>query len=173
MSRKIRPIRIEGNIAYVPLTQGYEATIDVEDVQLVEKYTWHVRDGRGPKYAVTSITKDGIRVNIRMHRLIFNSPDHLEVDHIDGNGLNNRKRGPGGNLRLATPSENRCNRGRQANNTSGYKGVSWDKSRQLWTAHIRVNNEQKNLGRYKTPEDAYEAYKSAAKVWHGNFGRIA
>lgn len=87
------------------------------------------------------------------------------IDHINGIKNDNRL----SNLREATTSENGMNRGMQANNTSGYKGVSWCKYKRKWVATIRVNRVGKILGRFASPEDAYEAYCKAVKSFHGEF----
>lgn len=91
-----------------------------------------------------------------------------QVDHVNGNTLDNRA----ANLRLATPSQNACNHGPQSRNGSGYKGVSWDRSRGKWIAVIAVNKKQKNLGRFATKEAAAHAYNLAAAERHGEFARI-
>lgn len=84
------------------------------------------------------------------------------IDHIDGDSLNNRIE----NLRAVTMSQNLQNTKRRRTNTSGYKGVSWSKQRNCWIAQITVNRKCKNLGGYKTKEEAYEAYQKAAFTLH-------
>jgi hypothetical protein len=93
-------------------------------------------------------------------------PQH-EIDHIDGDRLNNRI----SNLREATSSENKRNTRKRSNNTSGFKGVSFDKSKKLWTAQIATNRKYIHIGRFKTPEAAYEAYCAAAERLHGDFAQ--
>lgn len=91
-------------------------------------------------------------------------PDAL-IDHIDGNRSNNRI----GNLRKATHSQNGANAKRHSRNRSGYKGVSFDKSKNRWQASITVQNKQIHLGRFKTKDEARAAYMTAAKFHHGEF----
>ena len=91
-----------------------------------------------------------------------------DIDHIDGDGLNNRLE----NLRQATRSENCWNRGAQSTNTSGYKGVCWHKNRNKWVASITADGRQKHLGYFKTPELAYAAYCDAAVILHGDFANF-
>lgn len=91
-----------------------------------------------------------------------------EMDHRDGNKLNNRW----DNLRLANSSQNQCNRRKSKSNTSGFKGVYWNKRHRKWRAKIGVFGKQKYLGFFKTPEAAFEAYKSAALELHGEFARF-
>lgn len=90
---------------------------------------------------------------------------HVEVDHINTVRSDNRIH----NLRLATRSENGMNTNRRLDNTSGYKGVSWDKSRGLWQVGIRVDGLRKHLGRYPCKEQAREVYMSAALEMFGEF----
>lgn len=84
------------------------------------------------------------------------------LDHKDRNRTNNRI----DNLRPVNGSQNQQNRVAQRNSTSGLKGVCWDKSRQKWSAHIRVDDKQKTIGRYDTREAAYAAYVRVASQVH-------
>lgn len=92
----------------------------------------------------------------------------MDIDHINGNKSDNRI----GNLRLATFSENSWNAGKRSDNTSGYKGVSFDKSRGLWAAYINAYGKRKYLGRFRLIEDAYMAYEKASIDIHGDFSSI-
>jgi len=169
MPKKIRPIRIEGNIAYVPLTQGYEAIIDVTDVDIVSGVNWYVRRDGGQVYAGCNIPKNesGKRGHISMHRLIMGNPQQMEVDHRDANGINNRR----GNLRVASKSQNQANRKTSKLNISGFKGVSPYKRDGTWHARISKDGKRFCLGYYKTPEEAHLAYINASREMHGSFGR--
>lgn len=116
-----------------------------------------------------------VRINYRLyyvHRLIWIMhfgpiPDGMMVDHEDGNGFNNQI----SNLRLANKSQNGCNRGRSKANTSGYKGVMFYKAYKKWTAQIEFNGKRKSLGYFETPEEAFVAYQTAAKIYHGQFAK--
>lgn len=90
-----------------------------------------------------------------------------QIDHINGIKTDNRIC----NLREATACENMRNAGQKARNTSGYKGVTWDKSKSKWQAAIRYEGKSKFLGRFDDPEAAYAAYCSAAHKYHGEFAR--
>lgn len=162
----MRKIRIEGDVAFVPLTQGYEAIIDAADAPLIGKWNWSVlvAHGRSP-YAFHTSPRP-FRKSVYLHRVIMGEPS-LEVDHIDGDGLNNRRK----NLREATSSQNKHNTGLRKNNSSGYKGVTWDKKNSKWQAQITLCRKVKKLGRFATPEEAYEAYCKASAELHGEFGR--
>lgn len=166
--KQIRPIRVEGNVAYVPLTKGYEAVIDAEDVPLVEGWCWRASIEDGIVYAKRTHNVNGKRINVRMHRLLMGSPQGLEIDHRDGNGLNNRR----SNLRVATSSQNKQNQGIRADNTSGFKGVTWVKRDRKWQARIEVGGKRRFLGLFKTPEAAHAAYVAANAELHGSFGRV-
>ena len=90
--------------------------------------------------------------NIYLHRWLMDTPEGMEPDHIDYNGLNNTRI----NLRNVTKSVNRLNRRMQRNNTSGFRGVIWDTSRQSFVARVKVNRKTKYLGRFTTKEAAHE-----------------
>lgn len=89
------------------------------------------------------------------------------LDHINGERADNRI----SNLRLASHSQNLSNRGRQKNNKSGFKGVSYIKADNLWDARISFGRKQYCLGHYRTPEEAHAAYVAAAVRLHGEFAR--
>lgn len=90
-----------------------------------------------------------------------------EIDHIDGDGLNNSWR----NLRDVTHSQNMMNAAVRSDSTSGFKGVSYDKQRERWYAYINVEGKRKMLGRHKTKQEAIAARKSAQDALFGEFAR--
>lgn len=148
----------------VPISNGGVAIIDAEDFEKVSAHHWHLDDAG---YARTNIWEGGKKSAApRMHRIILPGIEtSLHIDHINGNRLDNRKE----NLRVATCSQNVMNRGKQANNTRGYKGVIYDKSRGKWRAEITANKKSHYLGRFDTAEEAALAYNEAAKELHGEF----
>lgn len=104
------------------------------------------------------------------HRIVYAlkhgvDPGSMLIDHVDGDGLNNKPR----NLRLATQSENLRNCGAQCNNTSGHKGVSWHRNTRKWCAQITLNGRRTHLGYFSTAEEAAAAYATAAHQLHGVF----
>ena len=112
-----------------------------------------------------------------MHREITNAPKGMQVDHINGNTLDNRKE----NLRVCTRSQNMMNRGKQNNNKSGYKGVSYMKKKdpnyeypKPWRAQIKCPTNQKviHLGCYKYPEQAARAYDKKAIELFGEYAQL-
>jgi len=139
----------------IRLTKGYKAIVDDEDFSRLARFKWQVHiTGHGNIYAT--------RHNVAMHRIIMNAPRGKLVDHINGNGLDNRR----ANLRICTNAENMRNRHAQRNSTSGYRGVTWDKERKLWTAAIVINNRHITIGRFPDKESAARAYdKKAKEVW--------
>jgi hypothetical protein len=91
-----------------------------------------------------------------------------QIDHINGDPLDNRW----SNLREATQSQNNWNTRLSRNNTSGYKGVSWHKGERKWDATIMAYGKSHFLGRFKTKEEARDAYIDASKKLHGEFSRF-
>jgi len=164
---KKRPIRIDGDIAYVPLTQGCTAIIDAEDAALIGQYNWYVQLAPQTVYAVRNHPEDGRQKQVRMHREIVKTPDGLKADHIDGNGLNNRK----SNLRNCTQEQNSRNQRPQTGGTSAYKGVFWHKASVKWQAQIGYKYLRKHLGYFDSEQEAHAAYCRASAEIHKEFGR--
>lgn len=92
-----------------------------------------------------------------------------EVDHVNGIATDNRI----ANLRLATRSENQCNRSAHKNNKSGYKGVNWNSGVGKWAARCAVNGKRKHIGYFDDVVDAASAYNRVAAEMHGSFYRGA
>jgi hypothetical protein len=154
----------------ISLSQNKVALVDDEDYDFLSQWKWQVTEGKtGKFYAVRMqcIPKSEIRKRIFMHRLIMKAPDNIDVDHKKGNGLNNQKE----NLRLATKSQNAANRKKPKNNTSGFKGVSWDRARNKWLACIRFNYKNIHLGRFIDRIDAVKSYDKKAKELFGEFAQ--
>jgi len=91
----------------------------------------------------------------------------MEVDHVDGDRANNKIE----NLRLATVPQNRMNRRKSKANTSGRKGVSWNKASKKWVAYIKAHGKRKHLGFFECLEEAHAAYRKAADEMHKEFAR--
>jgi hypothetical protein len=170
-----RPIDVVGDTAFVPLTKGYKAIIDADDVELVGRHNWYAvidfrRDGSVRNiYAMTNIAAGrGKQKGILLHRLIMGNPDGLQIDHIDHNGLNCQK----SNLRKATSSQNNHNARKRIDNTSGVKGVYFHKPSKKWRAAIYVGGKPQYLGLFANLEDAKMAYAKASKIIHGKYGKL-
>lgn len=144
----------------------YTALVDDVDYDRVMTLRWCVVPmvHCGKVYAQAS---QGRRhSNIYLHRFLTNAPQGLQVDHVNGNGLDCRRE----NLRLCTVFENHWNRTKTKRNTSGYKGVA--RNREKWVAVIKKFGKSYHLGRFETPELAYDAYCKAAITLHGEFARL-
>jgi hypothetical protein len=102
-----------------------------------------------------------------MHRLIMNAPIGYDVDHINHNGLDNRRC----NLRVCTRTQNQAN-SKPRKKSSKYKGVSWSNSENKWRAFIRINGKGKTIGRFDSELDAAEAYNNEAKKCFGEFAYV-
>lgn len=144
----------------IPLSQGKVALIDDEDYELVSRHKWSY-DGNG--YAITSVYPG--KKTLRMHRLILGAPNGVMVDHINHNGLDNRK----SNIRLCTSKQNSKNRRAWKNSKSRYKGVYWVADCKKWKCEITIKGRRKYLGIFKTEEEAAKAFNDKAKELHGEF----
>jgi hypothetical protein len=96
------------------------------------------------------------------------APKELDVDHIDGDELNNRK----SNLRICTQADNNKNLGLRKNNTSGHKGVCWVSKHNKWMAYIKINTKFKNLGLYTDINEAIKVREQAEITYFGEYNRV-
>lgn len=151
-----------GETKMIPLSLGMYALVDAEDFEELSKYRWFSEKQARTTYAFRNVDS-GKR--IAMHRMVMKTPPEKCTDHINGNGLDNRKC----NLRVCTRAENNRNVAKPITNTSGYKGVSYSSARGKWIAQISINYKRINLGGYETPKRAHEVYCAAAKELHGAF----
>ncbi|MHA2067868.1 MAG: HNH endonuclease, partial [Candidatus Thorarchaeota archaeon] len=143
------------------------AIVDPDDYDRLSKYKWYATRSEHTFYARRTDLTGRKRRIIRMHREIIKVPDGMFVDHINHNGLDNRK----ANLRLATRAQNNYNRRRfrSPGSNSKFKGVSWSRYRNLWRARIGVNGKRKNIGYFQSQIEAAKAYDKAAKKYHKEF----
>ncbi len=134
-------------------------------IPLILKHKWFLKHGRNTKYANTMLPKE--RKHIGLHLLILCKKEGFEIDHIDGNGLNNTDE----NLRYASRSENSCHLTfLKKNNTSGAIGIYRDKRSGNWVAFITVNKKRYYSGRvFKNKEDAISARIELEEKYHGVF----
>lgn len=160
---------LERPVKQIPLSQGLVAIVDDDCPDEVVLHKWCVAFDRwGKCYAVrTSIGSDGSRKTERMHRLIAGADPGVQVDHIDGNGLNNQRC----NLRICLGAENARNRKLSKNSASGLKGVGWHKRSKKWQARIAVGGRRVCLGLFASLSEAAEAYDRAAVEMHGEFAQ--
>lgn len=151
-----------GETAILKTAKGDEIIIDAEDYPLLSCFTW-VSSNYGCPYTFSFVEKC-----LPISRLILDPPKGFVVDHINGNILDNRKE----NLRVCTHTQNMWNRKTHKNNKLGVKGVYYCPHRCKYVAQIKVNKKKINLGRFNLLEDAAQAYRDAALLYHGEFARI-
>lgn len=152
----------------VPLTRGKFAMVDDADFEAVSQFKWQaVKRGRC-FYAARCVRKPDGKWTIQyMHRFLM--PGIAQIDHRDGNGLNNQRK----NIRPATTQQNFwAFKRKQAGATSKFRGVSWEKKRLKWEAQIRVDGKNIFLGYFTAGEDAARAFDAAARKYRGEFAHL-
>ena len=147
----------------LPLTQGRVAIVDDEDFERLSQYRW-----RYNVYAKRSLPRAAGQPQKAMylHREIMQPPAGMEVDHINGDRLDNRR----SNLRVCTRAENQANRKAQAG-SSRYKGVSLWKRHKRYAAGLSVDGKWQHLGWFDDEVAAARAYDEAAVRYRGEFAR--
>lgn len=157
---------------YIPLTQGKVAIVDDADYDLLSKFKWQfVKNSKfGTGYAVRTVWNESHdkRIALAMHNAVMVPPEGLVVDHVYGNQLDNRK----SNLRITTREHNAMNLSTPRNNTSGFKGVKWQKSDKRWIAYIGFQNRAIYLGCFSDIKDAIAARQVAELRYFGKYRRI-
>jgi hypothetical protein len=138
----------------IQLTQGMKALVDDEDYEFLNTFKWCANKIGSTFYAATGLA-DG-RV-FHMHSLILQKTSGYEIDHINRNGLDNRR----SNIRLVTRSDNNRNSKIRSDNTTGVKGVYYNKTNNNWYARIAVNKKWKYIGSFSTKEEAVIARRLA------------
>mgnify|MGYP000851944013 FL=1 len=152
----------------IPLSQGLVALVDEADFDMVSRFNWAARRSGRTFYATTARHCRRPSGLIYMHRMLLLPAPDEEVDHVNGDGLDNRRC----NLRLCTHAENGRNQRRPTNNTSGVKGVSWNSGRGRWEANIKTGGVSHFLGYFDSIDAAARAYDAAALAEHGEFARL-
>jgi hypothetical protein len=151
----------DSKICTIALAKGYFAIVDADDYEKLSQYKWHVKVARSGFYAYRTEN----RKRISMHRQILNAPPGMHCDHINHNGLDNRK----ANLRLCTPQQNSFNQHPRFNSTSKYKGVSWSREARKWRADIKHNGRTIYIGYFEDEAEAAIAYDDYAIDLFGEF----
>ena len=155
-------------VTKIPLTRGLFSVVDDADAPLVQEYKWYALRSRRTFYAVRSVNKpNGKQTKVQMHTLLTGFP---VTDHIDGDGLNNRRN----NLRASSVKENQWNNRKQLNTSSQYKGVTLHKGINKFQAAITTPSldgpgKNKYLGVFASEIEAAIAYDNAARELFGNF----
>lgn len=146
----------------IKLTQGKYAIVDERDYDWLSQKRWYAWWSGGHWY-VRRCGDNGTK--IFMHRQILNAQKGEVIDHINNNGLDNRRK----NIRKCTWQQNAMNMKPHKDSSSKYKGVFWHKKGKKWSAQIRVNGHRNHLGLFVKEIDAAIAYDNAAKENYGEY----
>lgn len=149
----------------IPLTRNQVAIVDDADYALVAPYRWHCM-AKG--YAARRLRVCEGSAIVLMHRIIMQAPTDLQIDHINGNKLDNRR----SNLRLVTNQQNRFNQRPRKDNKTGYKGVCWNRRVGKFCAQIHHNHTNMLIGHYSTAIEAAHAYNRKAAELFGEYAYL-
>ena len=137
------------------ILDGDEILIEYSDIYFFGQFKFYTVMGKGrTKYVIANLS-DKSRT-IGLHQCIMSPPIGLEVDHINGNGLDNRR----SNLRIVTHQINQNNLPKKKNASSRFRGVSWDSTRDSWAVQITFQNQTRTIGRFKSETEAAWAYNN-------------
>lgn len=151
----------------IQLTRGLSAVVDDVHFEWLRGFRWHADSGGSGVWYARAYVNGGCNSAVRMHRLILGAPRGIIVDHINGDGLDNRRV----NLRIVSHKDNTTAK-RKSPGTSRYKGVSWVKCDAKWRAQIAVAGKNRTLGRFDDEGDAARFYDAAARRLHGRFATL-
>lgn len=153
----------------IPLTKGKFTIVDNEMYEELSKYKWYCTYyGYAARKSTKQEEENGHPYIVLMHRQILKIAKRYDVDHINGDRLDNRKE----NLRQCTRAENVRNRKKQKDSSSKYQGVYWEKKRKKWRAGICYNYKVMRLGDFDNEIEAARAYNDKAKMLHGEFAKL-
>ena len=152
------------------MSHGKSFLFDIEDLPHVQAHYWAATTSGYAAHFYYERKEKNKRVRrlLFFHRLIMGKPNGMDVDHINGDKLDNRKK----NLRICTSHNNDCNHCAPKNNTSGFVGVSYSQYHKGWRAYITIYGKQISLGIFDNIEDAVEARRLAEKQYFGEFSRM-
>jgi hypothetical protein len=147
----------------IKLTKGAVAIVDDDVFEWASKFRWYYCK----QYAMRTVkTKKG-KHTVLLHREIMKTPEGMDTDHINGNKIDCRRE----NLRVCTHQENSRNQKIRKNNTSGFKGVYFNKKAKKYQSYIHINYKAIYLGLFSTALEASKAYELAAINHFGEFRR--
>jgi hypothetical protein len=147
----------------IPLTQGKIALVDDEDYDRVMPFKWCAVLNNRWWYAKRAVIVDNVYINLYLHRFILSADSSVLIDHKNGDGLDCQKQ----NMREATKGQNCCNAKKSKNNTSGFKGVSRERTK--WLSQIKHDGVVFRLGLFDSQENAAKVYDAAAVFLFGDF----
>lgn len=146
---------ILSNVEIIELSQNQITVVDLDIAEAYGDLAWHAK--RHGKTFYARHCENGL--NVYLHGLIMQPPKGLEVDHIDGNGLNNLR----SNLRIVTRRQNMQNQ-HGIQKTSAHRGVYWNPAANKWQAYVHYGNKTKYLGVYHSQEDAAYVREFAERI---------
>lgn len=162
-------IPLDSDTRQIPLNKDKFAIIDAADYEWLNQWKWITQQNKKTIFYATRTRWNGSGLTtIRMHRLILGVGKGEQVDHINGDGLDNRRC----NLRVCSQQENTFNKRKSENKSSKYKGVSWKKQAKKWVARITINRKLTNLGYFNTQESAAHAYNEMAMKYYGEYAKL-
>ena len=144
----------------IQLTKNKVTLVDDKDFEYVNHFKWYC-SFKG--YAVRSKKINGKKITIHLHRELLNCPQGFEVDHINGDRLDNRRE----NLRVCLSSQNHINRCTNKKSSSGYRGIN--KSGNYWISQIQINKINHYFGTFKTIKEALIAYQNGIRLINNQF----
>lgn len=149
----------------INLNDGCKTLVDDKDYENLTKYSWICDRHR---YCFRSYKVNGKTKHIYLHRWLLEPNKNQQVDHINNNGLDNRR----DNIRVCTPRQNNYNMSIRKDNKSGYKGVYYSQVKNKWVAQIMPDNgKRKHLGVFDDAENAAYVYDQFAQHLYGNFAK--
>jgi hypothetical protein len=161
-------IELVGDVGLVALTRGQTAIFDAADLPRVKGRCWQATKGKNTFYAVAQErSADGRLKKAFLHRVLLDVPDGFVVDHINGDGLDNRRQ----NLRIATVAQNNLNSRVRKDCVSGLKGAFYDPRQDRYYSRIKSDGRCIWLGSFSAAIEAAEAYAKASAKYHGDYGR--
>ena len=155
---------IKNSMKNIYLTKDKYTIVDDEDYKYLNQWKWRLHS-KGYAYRNEKRIKNHTRKGILMHRQIMKLNSQKEIDHINRNKLDNRKN----NLRISSSTQNHMNKEKSKNNTSGYKGITYDKRKNKWMAQIQKNKKNIFIGYFNDKKSAATAYNRKAKELFNNF----
>lgn len=151
----------------IPISGGRVAIVDDGDYALISRFKWSSKQCGNTVYAHRGYTENGRKTMVVMHRFLMGAKSSIQVDHVNGNGLDNRRE----NLRFATLQQNQFNQTKIPGCSSKFKGVHWNKKFRKFQASIRVHGHRKSLGYFRNDASGAKAYDQAAIKFYGQFAR--